>query len=413
MNHTAADGPARPRIVVLGAAGEVGRWVSRDLSESANVGGLLLLDVNEAGLAAVHSTIGQDHVEMRVVDLADRQSLLAALAGADLLMNCTSLTLFDAVIELAIEAKVNYADLISEPTQRQRQAAADAGITAVSGLGSSPGLSNVLVSHAHRELTTVEEVHIQGVTWRAIAPSPGLLDTVLWELANDTATRQYYQNGHYHWAASMEGSRLAVFPEPVGEQHVYIVSHTEPRTLPQHFPDLKFCAMRVTWPVEIMNDVRVLNKYGLLDSVELPNLSGVTAMEATRSRIWETHGGRRTSPCLLFTQVEVLGTLDGRMIRRVYDLTHPLDWGDDATGRQTGICAAVGAELLAQHGSSADVGFVDPEVYYDPDEFIARLRDRGTLSLSWADTEVSTEAVQRPDAPLVGDRKSPGSILGA
>ncbi|WP_186526391.1 saccharopine dehydrogenase family protein [Leekyejoonella antrihumi] len=386
----------RPRVVVLGAAGEVGAWVSRELADCADIGSLLLLDVDADRLDQLVTAATQGEcVEARVIDLKNRQRVLDALQDADLLMNCTSLTLFDEVIDLAVEARVNYADLISVPTPAQRHAAADAGITAVSGLGSSPGLSNVLVSHAHRELTSVEEVHIQGVAWRAIAPSPGLLDTILWELADDTPTRQYFQNGRYHWAASMDGSRVAEFPEPIGKQHVYFVSHTEPQTLPKHFPDLKFCAMRVTWPVELMNDMRVLNKYGLLDSVELPDMPGVTALDATRARIWQKLGGVRTAPCLLFTQVEVLGTLSGRTIRRVYNLTHPVDWGDIATGRQTGICAAVGAHLLAKHGSGQQLGFVDPEVYYDPDEFIAELQKRGTLELTWSDIEVSTEAIER------------------
>lgn len=388
-----------PRVVVLGAAGEVGTWVSRDLAASTDIGSLLLLDVDEERLDQLVSPIANEHVEGRLVDLNNRENVLDTLRGADLLMNCTSLTLFDRVIDLAVEARINYADLISEPTSAQRRAASNAGITAVSGLGSSPGLSNVLVSHAHRELTSVEEVHIQGVTWRAIAPSPGLLDTILWELADDTPTRQYFQNGRYHWAASMDGSRVAEFPDPIGKQHVYFVSHTEPRTLPKHFPDLKFCAMRVTWPVELMNDMRVLNKYGLLDSVELPGMPGVTALDATRARIWQKLGGIRTDPCLLFTQVEILGTLDGRTIRRVYNLTHPVDWGDVATGRQTGICAAVGAQLLAKHGTGEHTGFVDPEVYYDPEEFIVELRKRGTLELTWADTEISADVIER--APSV------------
>lgn len=382
-----------PRVVILGAAGEVGAWLSRDLAECSDIGSLLLLDVSSDRLDEVSATLHSGNVESRVIDLKDRDGMLDAVRGADVLMNCTSLTLFDDVIELAVEAGVNYADLISEPTEAQRQAVQEAGITAISGLGSSPGLSNVLVSHAHKDLTSVQEVHIQGVTWRAIAPSPGLLDTILWELADDTPTRQFFQSGRYHQTASMEGSRVAHFPEPVGKQHVYFVSHTEPRTLPKHFPELEFCAMRVTWPRELMDDMRVLNKYGLLDSVELPGI-GVTAMEATRARIWQKWGGVRTAPCLLFTQVEVLGTRDGQTIRRIYDLTHPVDWGDTATGRQTGICAGVGAQLLARHGSEK-AGFVDPEVFYDPDEFIVELKKRGTLELSWRDDYISTTVVER------------------
>ena len=63
-------------------------------------------------------------------------------------MNCTSFAWFDEVIALAIEAGVDYADLLSEPTPAQQAAVRAAGITAVSGLGATPGLSNVLVRHA-------------------------------------------------------------------------------------------------------------------------------------------------------------------------------------------------------------------------------------------------------------------------
>ena len=45
----------------------------------------------------------------------------------------------------------------------------------------------------------------------------------------------------------------------------------------------------------------------------------------------------------------------------------------------TGVCAAVGAQLLARHGRT-EAGFVDPEAYYDPDEFLAELAVREASS---------------------------------
>jgi saccharopine dehydrogenase-like NADP-dependent oxidoreductase len=380
--------------VVLGGAGEVGRWVSTDLAACREIGELIIADIDGSRAEALASSIGDPRVRAEAVDLEDRSCMLSLLEGADLLMNCTSLVLFDHVIDLAIDAGVNYADLISEPSASQREAALQAGIVAVSGLGSSPGLSNVLVRHAADELDELEEVHIQGVTWRAIAPSPGLLDTILWELADDAPTRQYFQNGRYHHAHAFEGSRVAHFAQPVGRHEVYFVSHTETATLPRHFPQLKFCAVRVSWQEELMADIRVLNRYGLLDKTPLADAGGITAYDATRAAIWARHGGRRTDPCLLFTQVEAIGLRDGVPYRRVYDLTHPLDWGQDSTGRQTGICAAVGAELLVRHGVK-EAGFVDPEVYFDPDEFIAELRSRGSLTLSWRETPIEGGVLER------------------
>ncbi len=307
------------------------------------------------------------------LDVHDAASALATLEGADVLMNCTSFTLFGSVIELAAAAGIDYADLLSEPTLEQRRRVEEAGITAVSGLGATPGLSNVLVRDAAGQLDELEEVHISWASFRTIAPAAGLLDTILWELSDDCPTRRYYQNGRHVRAGFMEGSRLVEFAPPVGRQRVYYVPHTEVTTLPRHFPSLRFCAVRGTWRPELMEDIRVLNKYGLLDG---------PALEQTKARIWERFGGQRDSaPWTLFVNVEVVGTRGGEAVSRVYDVSHPLDWGQEGTGRMTGVCAAVGAQLLGRHGRT-EAGFVDPEAYYEPDEFLAELARRGTVAVA-------------------------------
>ena len=46
----------------------------------------------------------------------------------------------------------------------------------------------------------------------------------------------------------------------------------------------------------------------------------------------------------------------------------------------TGITAAVGAHLLARNGRTS-VGFVDPEEYYEPADFLAHLERRGGIDI--------------------------------
>jgi saccharopine dehydrogenase-like NADP-dependent oxidoreductase len=359
------------RIVVLGGAGEVGSALVDDLARCEEVAELVVADRDLASVERLLEPIARPGLEAVELDLNDHAAALAVVAGADALVNCTSFTIFDRVIALAVEAGVSYADLLSEPSEAQRLAAEQAGITAISGLGATPGLSNVLVRHAADALDMIEEVHVSWVSFRTIAPSAGLLDTILWELSDGCPTRRYFQNGRFEHAGFMEGSRLVDFAPPIGRQRVYYVPHTEVTTLPRHFPSLRFCAVRGTWRPELMEDVRVLNKYGLL---------GGAALESTKARIWERFGGERDeSPWRLFVNVEVIGSRDGRMIRRVYDVSHP-DWEQEGTGRMTGVCAGVGAQLLGRHGP-AGAGFVDPEAYYDPDEFLRELAARGTVKI--------------------------------
>ncbi len=363
------------RIVVLGGAGEMGGAVSADLAACPEVTELVVADVDTGKAESLVAGLETATARAVGLDAADRGAALDVLEGADVLVNCTSFTLFDSVIELAVAAEVDYADLISEPSDAQRRAVADAGITAISGLGASPGLTNVLVRHAADWLDDLEEAHLSWASFRTIAPSQGLLDTILWELSDDCPTRRYFSNGRYVRAGFMEGSRLVDFAAPLGRQRVYYVPHPEVATLPRNFPSLRFCAVRGTWRPELMEHVRVLNEYGLLDA---------EAIEATKSRIWARKGGLRDdNPWRLFVNVEVVGTRGGEAWRRVYDASHP-DWGQEGTGRMTGICAAVGVQLLGRHGRTQP-GFVDPEQYYDPEEFLAELAGRNAVQVTWKD----------------------------
>jgi lysine 6-dehydrogenase len=371
-------------VVVLGAAGEVGKALTADLAACPEIDHVVAADLARDEVEALAA--GRERVSAAPVNLRDREQVLRLLHGCDLLVNCTSFSLFDVVIDLAVSAGIDYADLLSYPSQEQVRAVEESGITAISGLGLTPGLSNVLVAHAADELDEIEEAHIAWMSFRTIAPSRGLLDTILWELSEDCSTREYFQNGRFHQAGPMEGSRLVDFADPAGRQRVYFVPHTEVRTLPRHFPSLAFCAVRGTWRPKLMDDVRVLNEYGLLNQATL---------EATKEVVWDRFGGERdVAPWMLFLNVEIVGTQNGETVRRVYDVSHPTDWNQAATGRMTGLCAAVGAQLLARHGRT-HAGFVDPEVYYDPHEFLVELARREGVSVARRDSILSGQPLER------------------
>jgi len=371
-------------VVVLGAAGEVGKTLTADLAACPEIDHVVAADLARDEVEALAA--GRERVSAAPVNLRDREQVLRLLDGCDLLVNCTSFSLFDVVIDLAVSAGIDYADLLSYPSQEQVRAVEESGITAISGLGLTPGLSNVLVAHAADELDEIEEAHIAWMSFRTIAPSRGLLDTILWELSEDCSTREYFQNGQFHQAGPMEGSRLVDFADPAGRQRVYFVPHTEVRPLPRHFPSLAFCAVRGTWRPKLMDDVRVLNEYGLLSQATL---------EATKEVVWDRFGGERdVAPWMLFLNVEVVGTQDGETVRRIYDVSHPTDWNQAATGRMTGLCAAVGAQLLARHGRT-HAGFVDPEVYYDPHEFLVELARREGVSVARRDSILSGQPLER------------------
>jgi saccharopine dehydrogenase-like NADP-dependent oxidoreductase len=360
------------RVVLLGGAGEVGSEIAAELAAAGEIDELVIADVDGAAAEALAGRLGRPHVVARQLDIRDRAESLRLLDNAGVLMNCTSFVLFDDVFDLAVRAGVDYADLISEPSAEQQRAAQRAGIAAISGLGATPGLSNVLVRQAANELDELREVEISWISLRTIAPTPGLLDTILWELSEDCPSRRHYRNGEYQRASFLEGSRAVDFAFPVGRQLVYYVPHTEVTTLPRHFPTLRACAVRGSWRPDLMDDIRVLGRYGLLAE---------DSLESTKRAIWRRWGGVRDGGAwLLYVNVEAAGIRGGEAVRRTYRVSHPAEWGERGMARMTGVPAAVGALLLARQGRIA-TGFVDPEEYFDPGEFLAELGRRDGITI--------------------------------
>ena len=92
------------KIVVLGGAGAMGTAVSADLAACADVTELVVADLDGVKAEALAEAAG-GRARAAQLDLADRERALELLRGADVLVNCTSFTLFDEVIELAVAGR--------------------------------------------------------------------------------------------------------------------------------------------------------------------------------------------------------------------------------------------------------------------------------------------------------------------
>lgn len=362
------------RIFVLGGAGNIGSEVTRALLQFPEVKQVAIGEYSVEAANRLAAELRDPRICIEQVDVKQVPQTAQKLKGYDVLMNATYFGLFDYAIQAAISAGIDYADLISEPTEKQIAEVQRSGISAVSGLGLTPGLSNVLARRGAGKFQTTEEIHIHWVSLRTVAPSEGLMDTVIWELANECPTRGYFLNGNFTVVPPFEGSKRVRFAQPVGEQIVYYVPHTETVSLTRNIPGVKYVSVRGTWRPEIMEDFRVLNRYGLLDSAEVSvNGTRSRAADVTRKRIWQTHGQQIDSGLwAFFLNVEVIGLRQGGRARYVADASHPVEWKDRTTAKMTGIPAAVGAVLLGRN-KRKQTGIVYPETYYDPEEFLREL----------------------------------------
>lgn len=374
------------RTIVLGGCGEMGSEVTRDLARTSDFDEIVIADVNLAKAQALAQDLGAGRVRAEAADARDENALADLFRGFDVVANCTSYHFGLTATRAAIRAGVNYLDLgglYNTPKQLMLDdEARRAGITICLGCGATPGVTNLLARQGADRMDKVESVQIAFASFRAIAPSPGLLDTVLDEFSPES-TRFYWRDGEFVETPAFSGAQLVNFAEPVGAIEVYYVPHSETHTLPRFLgKSIRSVDVRGTWRREIMTALRVFSEFRLTANQEVViDSRAINTKAFIRAHVLEYAagiGGDGEWAFLLNVRVE--GERNGRPMQVEYTTSHPprAEWGTAATARMTGVPASIGAQKLAR-GEASRTGVIAPEVCFEPAPFFIELEKRGIV----------------------------------
>ncbi|MFC9550214.1 saccharopine dehydrogenase family protein [Rhodococcus sp. NPDC056960] len=344
---------SKPTVVVLGAAGAQASGLLRGFGRSDTELKLVLCDRawNDTPLE-----VGTQEVHRVLIDLlAEPDKLHEILTDADLVVNLTGpyYTLGPIILDAAIAAGTDYLDICddadaTELLLQRDEAAKAAGVTALVGMGSAPGTTNVLVRLALDALPAGDAS--ASITWCVDAKD--MVGAVVPHFAHSFSTAIPELGGTPSWD-TLAPERIS-FPEPIGEQLVVTLSHPEVLTLPRF--------TRVT-------DAR--NKGGLIpeDFTHLgwtvSRLPEGPQRNTAMHNIFETarvaHADREPVGSGLIVDVRVgsegITFLSGGQMSQ-----------EDATGTP----AAAGS-LVALQGNVPGPGVVSPEVL-EPADFFSALR---------------------------------------
>jgi lysine 6-dehydrogenase len=262
------------RVVILGGAGAMGRIIARDMKE-AGVVEPVIAD-RELGRAA-----GLD-VEFVPVEVADPDSLARALAGAACTIASLPYRLNLRAMAGALAAGTHYIDLggLFHQTLLQREqhtAFRDAGRMAILGMGSAPGIVNLMAAEAAAGMTRVDEVHCMvGAHDSTLWETPPLLpfgyspDTLLDEFALPSAV---FRGGEIRMVPPLHPAerRRERFPDPLGELELDTTLHSEVATLPDFFRarGVREVTFRQGFDAAFADRLRFLVQLGLVDNQPL------------------------------------------------------------------------------------------------------------------------------------------------
>ncbi|MHA1521146.1 MAG: saccharopine dehydrogenase family protein [Promethearchaeota archaeon] len=227
------------KVVILGGIGVVGGVVSRFLSTTDDFDEIVIADINI--LAAEEMAKGlNEKVSAVQFDAMDKESIRNAVKGADVVVNCTGpyYKFEKIVLSTIIEAGINYVDVCDDTGATYDALELDdlakkAGVTALLGMGSSPGVTNLLAGYAANDLLdeceSIEMFHIHG---GEISEGAGVIGHRFYCLSNDIPM---FLDGK---AVLIKPNESSAHEEDIdfinlpGKYRVYPYPHPEPITLP-------------------------------------------------------------------------------------------------------------------------------------------------------------------------------------
>jgi saccharopine dehydrogenase-like NADP-dependent oxidoreductase len=232
-----SPGESRRVIAIIGAAGTIGRRVGAFLDEWG------------VGHRALDFRLEGDGF----VDARDPDSVAHALDGASVCVNCADYRLNLEIMQGALAARANYVDLggLFHMTRKQLDRNEDfrrAGLTAVLGMGSAPGKTNLLARAAVGRLAAEpRRLEIWAVTRDPAAaghpfPAPYSVRTLVDELR---MRPMIVSGGRVQDVDPLSGEAERAFPEPIGQAEGIYTLHSELATLPSAFPTLDEASFRL------------------------------------------------------------------------------------------------------------------------------------------------------------------------
>src|SRR3990170_5082120 len=382
------------RALVLGAAGAICREASRDLAKYSAFDEIVLADGDLSAAQSLQAELASPRLRTVAFDADDTEALPKLVQGFDVVVNGLPYRYDMAVTRACVEAGVNGLDLST--TQEQfdfDEAARRRGVVFVPGVGATPGVTNLLVALAARDLDQVEEVDIAFAAFRCLAPAPGLLTTTLWEFNPEEPARQrvYFEDGEMRPAAPLSGGLEVDFGGAIGRQIAYRVPHPETTTLPRSYPGVRHVTVRGCFAPQVMRIMSALYEAGLLSARSL-RLKGVdfAGLELIHALLLDSPASRENETWGYGLVVRAKGVRAGREATYHARTQHPPQdrWGGAAAyARNVGIPLAVGADLIGR-GEALGNGVLAPEQAFEPDLFLEEIARRGiTIADRWEEAE--------------------------
>lgn len=368
------------KVIVLGGCGAVGSVAVKTLASQELFSQVVIGDFNIEKADRMVTDLGSEKVSALFVDANDPSSIKEAVGKCDLVLNCVGpfYKTVKTVLRAVIESEKNYVDICDDVDVTLEildmdEEAKEAGISALIGMGSSPGATNVLARFAYDSLLdetdSIDIFHTHG---GEPVEGAGVLEHRFHCMSIDIPM---FLEGELRYVRFFDDEGIALrqtfdFPVVGAKVPLYPYPHPEQVTIPRYMKVKRVTNKGSVLPNEYYDLIRNLCEMGLASREPIdvkgtsiaPHDFSIAYILKERERILrETNFGTQKGCC----SVVAKGIKDGNYQEFRFHMAS----ASEALGEGTGIPAAIGA-MLMEEGKITKKGVLPPEGCVNPGDFI-------------------------------------------
>lgn len=365
------------RVFLLGGAGLQGQYFAGRAAKNPAITEITIAGRNAEKAKKAALAIGEK-ANSRIADATDETQLTRLIRDYDVFVNTSGpdYLVQPHTVRAAIEAGVHYCDVscdgpATEKVLKLDSKAKAAGVTAIIGIGWGPGLDNLMMAHAARQLDKADSVHsCMAITFSDLAG--GDTDKIASEMREsgpysaswETFMRLFsgpcriFRNGKRVTVDPFESG--VVMPNPKGGTiKLYPGCGPQPITVPHSVKGLKESSVLISFvPFELNELVRRISSRITLGEIDTRE-AAIAFIEAAGAERGQWAPVTEKFPEDFW--ITATGVKDGRRIR--YTLIPTSGWLST-----TGPLYCAAKKIL--DGELKERGVLPPEVCLDPIPFM-------------------------------------------
>lgn len=364
------------KVTVLGGCGAVGSIATETLVSSGVFSEITVADIDIEKTRKMVKALGGVNLSAVKVDAENPDSIKGVIAGSSVVLNCVGpfYKYGPIILKAVIESKIDYVDVCddfdaTEELLGMDEKAKKADISALIGMGSSPGIANVLVRFcADSLLDQVEAVDIYHAHGGEAVEGAAVVKHRIHSMEADVPM---FLDGKFTTVKLFEESGRALEEETefrdVGTYNVYAYPHPETITLPKYLKGVKRVTnLGLVLPPAYAELIKGMVRLGITgeEPVEVqghkvvPLEFAVAFILSQRDRLTREAGLDQPMGCL---KIVVKGYKNGDKSTYVFSMSSR----GQGMGEGTGVPAALGAILMVM-GKINVKGVCPPEGCVNP-----------------------------------------------